>query len=64
MKLANSVPIKTPYLVSFRDPYINTNNVLDRRSGSVATRIADKDGIWEPKPSEIVTAATHNEIKT
>ena len=63
MNLANSVPVKTPDLVSFREPTINTDNVLDRRSGSVATRIADKDGIWRPKPSNIGTAATHDKIK-
>ena len=63
MNLAKSVRVKTPDLVSFRDPTIQTDNVLDQRSGGVATRIADKDGIWEPKPSNIGTAATHNEIK-
>ena len=46
MKLANSVRVKTPDLVSFRDPTIQTDNLLDRRSGGVATRIAEKDGIW------------------
>ena len=45
MNLTNYVPVKTPYLVSFRDPTINTDNVTDRRSGGVATSIADKDGI-------------------
>ena len=63
MNITNSVPVKTPDLVSFRDPTIQTDNVLDRRSGGVATRIADKDGIWEPKPNDIGTAATHDEIK-
>ena len=63
MNLANSVPVKTPDLVSFRDPTINTENVTDRRSGGVLTRIAEKDRIWEPKPSDIGTAATHDEIK-
>ena len=63
MNLANSVRVKTPDLVSFRDPTINTDNVLDRRSGGVATSKADKDGIWEPKPSNIGTAANHDEIK-
>ena len=63
MNLANSVPVKTPDLVSFRDPAIQTDNVLDRRSGGVATRIADKDGIWRSKPSNIGTAATHEKIK-
>ena len=63
MNLANSVRVKTPDLVSFREPAIQTDNVLDRRSGGVATRIADKDGIWRSKPSNIGTAATHDEIK-
>ena len=57
------MPIKTPYLLSFRDPTIQTDNVLDQRSGGVATRIADKEGIWRPKPSDIGTAATHDKIK-
>ena len=46
MNLANSVPVKTPYLISFRDPTVNTGNVPDRRSGGVATSKADKDRIW------------------
>ena len=45
MNLANSMRVKTPDLVSFRDPTIQTENVLDQRSGGVATRIANKDGI-------------------
>ena len=63
MNLANSVPVKTPDLVPFRDLPVNTDNVTDGRSGDVATRIADKDWIWSPKPSDIGTAATHEEIK-
>ena len=63
MNLANSVPVKTPDLVSFRDPTVNTDNVTDRRSGGVATSIVDKDGIWGPKPSDIGMAETHDEIK-
>ena len=63
MNLANSLRVQTPDLVSFREPNIQTDNVLDRRSGSVATRIANKDGIWEPNPSDIETATTHDEIK-
>ena len=57
------MPVKTPDLVSFRDPIIQTENALDRRSGGVATRIADKDGIWRSKPSDIGTTETHDEIK-
>ena len=63
MNLANFVLVKTPDLVSFRDPTIQIDNVLDRRNGGVTTRIADKDRIWEPKPSGIGTAVTHDEIK-
>ena len=63
MNLTKSLHVKTPDLVSFRDPTIQTDNVLDQRSGGVATRIADKEVIWEPKPSDIETAATHDEIK-
>ena len=63
MNLANSVPVKNPDLVSFRDPTVNTDNVTDQRSGGVATRISDKDEILRPKPSDIGTAATHDEIK-
>ena len=63
MNLANSVPVKTPDLVSFKDPPVNTDNVTDGRSGGVATSIADKDQIWSPKPSDIETAATHDDLK-
>ena len=63
MNLANSLHVQTPDLVSFRDPTVNTDNLLDRRSGSHATRILDKDGICGPKSSNIGTAATHDDIK-
>ena len=63
MNLANSVPVKNPDLVYFREPSIQTDNLLDQRSGGVATRMADKDGIWEPKPSDTGTAANHDKIK-
>ena len=63
MNLAKSMPVKTPELVSFRDPTINKDNVPDQRSGGVTTRISDKDRIWRSKPSDIGTAATHDEIK-
>ena len=63
INLANSVRVKTPDLVSFRDPAIQTDNVFDQRSGNFATRIADKDGNWRSKPSDIGTAATHDKIK-
>ena len=63
MNLANSVPVETPDLVSFRDPPIQTHNVTDGRSGGVATSIADKDRVWRPRPSDIGTAATHDDLK-
>ena len=63
MNLANFLRVKTPDLIPFRDLNIQTDNVLPLRSGGVATRIANKDGIWKPKPSDIETAATHEEIK-
>ena len=63
MNLTNSLRVQTLDFVSFRDRTIRTDNVLDRRSGGVATRISNKDGIWEPKPSDIGMAATHDEIK-
>ena len=48
MNLANSVRVNTPDLESITDLTIQTDTVLDQRSGGVATRIADKDGIWGP----------------
>ena len=63
MNLMNSLSVQTPDLVSFRDPTIQIDNVLDRRSGGVATSIANKDGIWEPKLSDLGTTATHGDIK-
>ena len=64
MNLANYLSVQTPGLVSFRNPTIQTENVCERRSGGVATRIANKDGIWKPTLSNIETVATHGEIKT
>ena len=55
-KLTNSLSVQTPDLVSFRHPTIQTDNVGNRRSGGVATRIANKDGIWETTLSDIGTA--------
>ena len=57
------MPVKTPDLVSFRDPPVNTYNVTDGRSSGVATSIADKDRIWSTRPSDIGTAATHEDLK-
>ena len=56
---AKSVPVESPDLVSFRDPPVETHNVAHGRSGGVATRITDKDWIWQTGPSDIRMAATH-----
>ena len=53
MNLASSLSVQTPKLIYFRHPNIQTDNVVDRRSGGVATRIANKDGIWKPTLSDI-----------
>ena len=64
MNLANSLSVQTPELVSFRHTTIQTDNVGDQRSSGVATRMANKDGIWKPTLSDIETAPTHGEIET
>ena len=64
MNLTHSLSVQTPDLVSFRHPTIQTDNVGDRRSGGITTRIANKYGIWEPTLSDIGTSATHGKIKT
>ena len=63
INLANSVPVETPELVSFRDPPIQTHNLTDGSSSGVATSIDDKDRIWTPRPSDIGTVATHDDLK-
>ena len=42
MNFANSVPVESPDLVSFRDPPVQIHNITDGRTDGVATRIADK----------------------
>ena len=63
MNFANSVPVESPDLVSFRDPPVETHNVTDGRTGGVATSIADKDRIWRASTSGIGTAATYADLK-
>ena len=36
---------------------------LIEEEAAFATRIANKDGIWEPKPSDTGMAETHDKIK-
>ena len=64
MTLTNSLRVQTPEIVLLRHTPMQTDNVGKRRSSGVATRIANKDGIWEPTLSNIGIAATHGEIKT
>ena len=62
MNFTDSSFVKTPELVLLSDPPINTDDIPD--NAGVDTSIADKDGIWFPKLSEIGgTAATHDDIK-
>ena len=63
VNFANSSGVEDPELVLLRDPTIQTDNELGRRSGGIATKIANPDGIWRPEPSDFGTAATHDEIK-
>ena len=63
VNFANSVPVESPDLVSFRDPPVETHNVTDGGTGIVATSIADKDWIWRVGASNIGTGATHAELK-
>ena len=64
MNLAKSLSVQTPELVLLRHTPMQTDNVGEQRSGGVATRIANKDGIWKPTLSDIETAPTHGEIET
>ena len=63
INFADSVLVESPDLISFRDPPVETHNVTDGRSGGVTTSIADKDQIWRVGPSNIGTAATHDDVK-
>ena len=64
MNLANSLSVQTPELLLLRHTPMQTDNVDEQRSGGVATRIANKDGIWKPTLSDIETAPTHGDIET
>ena len=63
MNLVKSLGVQTPKLVSFRHLPMQTDNVGHRSDGSVATRVADQDGIWRPSGSDIRTAPKHGEIE-
>ena len=43
---------------------MQTENVGEQRSGGVATRIADQDGIWGTTLSDIKTAPTNGDVET
>ena len=63
VNFANSVPVESPDLVSFRDPPVQTHNITDGGTGGVATSIANKDGIWQAGPGDIRDAALHDSDK-
>ena len=55
MNLANSLGVQTPELVLLSHMSMHTDNVGKQRGGSVATGIAEQDGIWRPTLSNIKT---------
>ena len=64
MNLANSLSIKTPKLVSFGHPYMETYNVVHRSDGIVATRIEYPKRIWRSTDREDMMVRTHDDIET
>ena len=64
MNLANSLSVQTPELVLLRHTPMQTENVGKQRSGGAATRIANQDGVWRPKISDVKAAAIHGESET
>ena len=64
MNLANSLGVQTPKLVLLRHPLTQTENLGDRRDGSVATRVADQDEIWRPTDRDVRTAPTHGDVES
>ena len=64
MNLVNSVLVKTPKLVSFRHPSMQTDNVSNPIDSIAATRLMDQDGIWRLTDREVRTAPTHDDIET
>ena len=63
MNLANSLDVQTPELVPFKHPPMQTDNVVHRRYGSVATRVLDQDRIRRPTDRNIRTTPTHGDIE-
>ena len=63
MNLTNPLSVQTPELVLLRHTSTQTDNIGERISGGAANKIANQDGIWEPKLSDIATAATHGKIE-
>ena len=58
VNFANSVPVESPDLISFRNPPVETHNITDGGTVGVTTSIANKDGIWRAVPSDIRMAVT------
>ena len=64
MNLANSLGVQTPKLLSFRHPPMQTDNVVHRVDGSIATRIVDQERIWGPTDRNVRTYPRHGDVDT
>ena len=64
MKLANSLGVHTPKLVSFRHPPMQTDNVGQPIDSIAATRVMDQDRIWMPMDRGVRMTPTHGDIET
>ena len=56
--------VQTPKLVYFRHPPMQTDNVVHRSDGIVATRVMDQYRIWRPTDRDVRTTPAHGEIET
>ena len=64
MNLGNSSSIKTPKLVSFGHPPMNTDTVGHRLGGIFANRIEDPNRIWMSTDRDDRMAHTYDNIET
>ena len=64
MKLAKSLSIETPKLVSFGNPPTETDNVGHRIYGIFSTRIEEPNRIWSSTDRDDRMARTHEDIET
>ena len=64
IKLANSLSIEPPKLLSFGHPPMETDNVGHRIDGIVATRVVDQNRIGRPTDRDNRMAPMHDDIET